>query len=111
MHCFSAIVDVNNSLCRVERKLDGINKPNLWKAKRKKNNYLDSSSAVYIFLHYILGKMPMGKMDVDPRILEFLLTSSTENDNVAGFGLNFPTINNYKIWKKYMKQLVKVTEH
>lgn len=48
--------------------------------------------------------------DVDPRILEFPLISSTENDNVAGFGLNLPTINSYKIWTKYTKQLVKVIE-
>lgn len=41
--------------------------------------------------------------DVDPRILEFPLISSTENDNVAGFGLNLPTINSYKIWTKYTK--------
>lgn len=41
--------------------------------------------------------------DVDTRILEFSLISSTENDKVAGFGLNLPTVNNYKIWTKSTK--------
>lgn len=36
MHCFSVVVYVINSLCKVERKLDGVNKLNFWKAKRKK---------------------------------------------------------------------------
>lgn len=72
----------------------------MWKGRRKTINYLDSSCAAPILLHYILGKM---LKDVDTRILEFSLISSTENDKVAGFGLNLPTVNNYKIWTKSTK--------
>lgn len=59
-------------------------------SKKKKINYLDSWSAAPILFHYILGKM---LKDVDTRILEFSLISSTENDKVAGFGLYLPAVN------------------
>lgn len=66
MHCFSAVVDVNNSLCKVERTLDRINNPICGKQKGKKLTSLFKCYSHTFTLHP--GENAKGCRSKDSRI-------------------------------------------
>lgn len=108
MHSFPAGVDVNNSLCKMERKLDSINKPNSQEEKRKKSTI---QTLQMLFPYFYTVSWEKMLKNIDARILEFPLISSTENDK-SGWYWTYPSYHKHcKIWTKYTKWLFELIEH